>query len=135
MARSLDGLTPLLEVFDLPTSLAFYRNVLGFDMVSGDDTWWCMLKLGNATLMLNTAYEQEERPLIPEPQQVRGHGDLSLYFDTNPDEVYALLQSKGWQVTAPVEKSYGFRQVTTHDPDGFQLCFIRPSSRSADSKL
>jgi hypothetical protein len=32
MAITIAGLTPLLEVFDLPTSIAFYRDVLGFDL-------------------------------------------------------------------------------------------------------
>lgn len=63
MALSLDGPTPLLQVFDLPTSLAFHCDVRGFQLVSGDDTWWCMLKLGANTLMLNTAYEEDQRPL------------------------------------------------------------------------
>jgi len=129
MALTLNGPTPLLEVFDLPSSIAFYRDILGFEMVSGGDTWWCMLKRGNATLMLNTAYEQDERPLAPDSGRVRGHGDLSLYFEADPDEAYALLLSKGWAATAPVEKSYGFRQVTTRDPDGFQLCFMWPSQK------
>ena len=28
------GLTPLISVFDMPKSLAFYRDVLGFEVVS-----------------------------------------------------------------------------------------------------
>jgi catechol 2,3-dioxygenase-like lactoylglutathione lyase family enzyme len=28
------GLTPLIGVFDMPTALAFYRDVLGFAVVS-----------------------------------------------------------------------------------------------------
>ena len=48
MAISVGGLTPLLEVFDLPTSVAFYRDVLGFELGSGDEWCWCTLKLGGA---------------------------------------------------------------------------------------
>lgn len=33
MALQMRGLCPLLQVFDMPTSLAFYRDVLGFDFV------------------------------------------------------------------------------------------------------
>jgi catechol 2,3-dioxygenase-like lactoylglutathione lyase family enzyme len=50
MAITVTGITPLLEVFDLPVSMAFYRDVLGFELVSGDDSWWCMLKLGGVSL-------------------------------------------------------------------------------------
>jgi glyoxylase I family protein len=95
MAITISELTPLLEVFDLPASIAFYRDVLGFELVSGDDSWWCMLRLGEATLMLNTAYENDERPPAPEPARVRGHDDTSLYFSSpDPDQVYALLREK-----------------------------------------
>jgi glyoxylase I family protein len=124
MALTVRGLMPLLEVFDLPKAVAFYRDVLGFELVAGDESWWCMLKLGDSTLMLNTAYERDERPPQPQPQRVRGHGDTSLYFSSpDPDEAYAHLQARGWPVTAPEVTSYGMRQVSTKDPDGFQLFF------------
>ena len=124
MPVTVRGLVPLLEVFDLPKAVAFYRDVLGFELVAGDETWWCMLQLGDAKLMLNTAYERDERPPEPEPQRVRAHGDTSLYFSSpDPDAVYEHLQAKGWPVTAPEVTSFGMRQVSTKDPDGFQLFF------------
>lgn len=119
MATMPTGLTPPLEVFDLPTSLSFYRDVLGFRLLEGDDSWWCMLQWGGATLMLNTAYERDERPLQPEPPRVRGHADTSLYFDADPDEICALLKSQDWPATAPTLTSYGMWLTSTHDPDGF----------------
>ncbi len=128
MAITIQELAPLLEVFDLPTSIAFYRDMLGFKLVAGDDTWWCMLKLGDTKLMLNTAYEDHERPSEPDAARVRGHADTSLFFSSpNPDEVYAHLRGKGWPVTEPNVTSYGMRQVSTKDPDGFQLFFICPA--------
>jgi hypothetical protein len=57
---------------------------------------------------------------------VRGHGDASLYLDADPDGVYAHLREKGWPATEPVDTSYGMRQTSTKDPDGFALCFISP---------
>jgi glyoxylase I family protein len=128
MAITISGLAPLLEVFDLPASIAFYRDVLGFELVSGDASWWCMLKMGEASLMLNTAYEDHERPGLPEKARVLGHADTSLYFSSpDPDEVYAQLCKKGWTATAPTVTSYGMRQVSTKDPDGFRLFFMCPA--------
>lgn len=60
---------------------------------------------------------------------MQGHGDVSLYFSVEPDEAYAYLRGRGWEATVPVETSYGFRQVSTKDPDGFHLCFHHPSKR------
>jgi uncharacterized glyoxalase superfamily protein PhnB len=86
-----------------------------------------MLKLGEATLMLNTAYEKDQRPPVPDPARVRGHGDAELYFGTpDPDAVYAQFQEKGWPAKEPKNMHCGMRQVSTKDPDGFRLHFICP---------
>jgi glyoxylase I family protein len=131
MAITVTGVTPLLEVFDLPVSMAFYRDVLGFELVSGDDSWWCMLKLGGVSLMLNTAYERDERPAAPDPARVAGHSDGELYFATpDADAVYEHIRAKGWEVREPKNMFYGMRQVSIKDPDGFQLHFICPVQRS-----
>ena len=34
MDLQIDGMAPLLQVFDMPTSLRFYRDVLGFEVIS-----------------------------------------------------------------------------------------------------
>jgi catechol 2,3-dioxygenase-like lactoylglutathione lyase family enzyme len=34
MALDVRRLTPLLQVYDMPTSVRFYRDVLGFEVVS-----------------------------------------------------------------------------------------------------
>ena len=128
MPLVLENLVPLLFVFDLPKSIAFYRDLLGFEVVSGGETWWAMLKLGGATLMLNTAYEKHERPPVPDAARVGGHADTALYFRCpDTDEVFAYLRGKGWDVGAPEITSYGMKQLCIKDPDGFELCFISPT--------
>jgi glyoxylase I family protein len=57
------GLVPLLWVYDMPASVRFYRDILGFEIVRttpplGEDYFhWAMLRLGDAQLMLNTIFE------------------------------------------------------------------------------
>ena len=79
------GFATLLQVFDTPTSLAFYRDVLGFDVVSAvpEDGRcdWVMLKRYDSELMLNAAYEADARPLAPEPARISAHADTALFFD------------------------------------------------------
>jgi glyoxylase I family protein len=69
MALTVRGLCPLLQVFDMPTALRFYRDVLGFTEVEksgqGDDVGWAWLRQGEASVMLNTAYDVGERPPAP----------------------------------------------------------------------
>ena len=79
------GLCPLLQVFDMPRSLAFYRDVLGFEIVAqappeGDACEWAWLRHGSAELMLNTRYEADDRPAAPDPARVDAHDDTALYI-------------------------------------------------------
>ena len=72
MAIEVRGMAPLLQVFDMPASIEFYCNVLGFEVVSIDGKTapnfdWVLLKLHGVELMLNTAYEASNRPPTPDP--------------------------------------------------------------------
>src|SRR5258708_38700628 len=78
------GICPLLKVLDMPTAIRSYRDVVGFKVHStsqpGDDCDWAWLKLNGAELMLNTAYEADQRPPAPDPARVAAHGDTCLFF-------------------------------------------------------
>jgi len=56
MTIPVKSLAPLLQVFDMPAAIAFYRDVLGFEVVGssspGDDVDWVLLKLEHVELML-----------------------------------------------------------------------------------
>lgn len=126
------GLCPLLQVFDMPTSLAFYRDVLGFEVLSdvpdNDQCDWVLLKLHESELMLNTAYEADERPAAPDPARIAAHGDTALYFDCeNADDACAYLRARGVDAKDPVVRDYGMKQVYLKDPDGYEICFQHPA--------
>jgi glyoxylase I family protein len=132
MALDLRGLTPLLQVYDMPTSVRFYRDVLGFEVVTtspqlaGEDRFhWALLRLGGAELMLNTAYEFDtERPVRPDRLRTAAHDDTGLFFDCwDVDAAHEELRSKGVTVKAPLVTGYGMKQMYIHDPDGYGLCF------------
>ena len=106
MGIEVRGIAPLLEVFDMPTSLAFYRDKLGFritgDSGRGDDSGWVMLQLGEETIMLNTAYDDGERPPHPDPARVAAHRDTCIYFGCpDVDAAYAHLKAVGIQCEPP----------------------------------
>jgi len=128
MIERLEPAVPLLQVFDLQTSLRFYCDVIGFEVVDKtDQDWWAMIRLGEATLMLNTAYEDGERPASADPNRVRGHNDVSLYFEFQDlGRLHAHLRSKGCVATPPAKTSYGLMQMSVKDPDGYELCFTAP---------
>jgi glyoxylase I family protein len=122
------GLTPLIQVFDMPVSIAFYRDVLGFEILMqsrpGEQFDWCWLRKGSASLMLNTAYEADQRPAHSDPARIAAHKDTGLYFDCEDlDSAYTYLRSKGIAARKPETRTYGMRQMYVADPDGYELCF------------
>ena len=131
MPIKVSGLTPLIQVFDMPTSVAFYRDVMGFEIVMqsqpGDHFGWALLRMDGAELMLNTAYESHDRPAAPDAARWAGHGDTTLYFGCpDLDEAYEYLRSKGVAVEKPVVRDYGMKPLSVIDPDGYGLCFQHP---------
>jgi uncharacterized glyoxalase superfamily protein PhnB len=137
MALRPTGLVPLLQVFDMPAALRFYRDVLGFSVASsspeidaaeGRYFHWALLRLGGAELMLNTAYDANERPPAREPERWRGHADTGLFIACDDlDSVHTQLAAHGVVVAPPRLAPYGMWQLYVTDPDGYGLCFQRPA--------
>jgi catechol 2,3-dioxygenase-like lactoylglutathione lyase family enzyme len=125
----------LLQVFDMPASVRFYRDVLGFEIVEtspreGDQFDWGLLRLNEAYLMLNTAYEQEFRPPQPETARVAAHEDTGLFFQCpDVDAAYRHLIEHGVNVDEPKVAPYGMKQLYVRDPDGYVLCFQYPADK------
>jgi glyoxylase I family protein len=126
------GLVPLLQVFDMPKALAFYRDVIGFTVERssspGDDADWVLLSLAGFELMLNTAYESHARPPAPDSARQAAHGDTALYFGT-PDVagVFEQLRARGAVLEPPSRTGYGFLAISLMDPDGYSLVFHWPA--------
>ena len=132
MAIDIRGLAPLLQVFDMQASIHFYCDVLGFELVNtsqpGDSFAWALLRLNGVELMLNTAYEDEERPAKPDPARVAGHADTGLFFGcADLDGAYGHFRAHGLKVKEPAIRDYGMRQLYVTDPDGYNLCFQWPA--------
>ncbi len=129
MALKIEGICALLQVFDMPRSLAFYRDVLGFEIIAqapsgGDDCDWAWLRFDAAELMLNTRYEAHDRPAAPDPARVAAHDDTTLYLGCQDvDAAFHYLSGKGLDVKEPVVTHYGMKQLYVKDPDGYSVCF------------
>jgi glyoxylase I family protein len=136
MAPQINSLSPLIQVFDMVESLAFYRDVLGFE-IHQHAPWfdapyrhcnWVWLKRGEAELMLNTAYEADERPVSRDAARVEAHRDTVLYLGCpDVDEAYRQLKDARLTVKPPVVAPYGMKQLTLSDPDGYLICLQSPA--------
>jgi glyoxylase I family protein len=130
------GLTPLVSVFDMPKAIDFYCRSLGFQIVNsspeidapeGRYFHWAWLRLGDAELMLNTAYDAGQRPVARDVSRWKGHADTCLYFGcSDVDQIYEELAERGLDVKRPKNTDYGMRQLYLRDPDGYMLCFQHP---------
>jgi uncharacterized glyoxalase superfamily protein PhnB len=131
------GLTPLLQVFDMSASLGFYRDQIGFEVVSaspivetaqGRFSHWCWLRLGAVDLMLNTAYDSNERPPERDAARWGGHEDAGLFLGCpDIDAAHAHLVAQGVPAEAPSLAPYGLKRFTVRDPDGYPLTFQEPA--------
>jgi glyoxylase I family protein len=135
MPLDVRGLAPLLQVYDMPTSIQFYRDLLGFELVNHAPEYapgrfhWALLRLNGVEFMLNTVYEfDDERPPVREPARVAAHEDTCLYFGCpDVDAAYRHLREKGIEAKEPLVAPYGMKQLYLRDPDGFALCFQWPT--------
>lgn len=128
MSIEIEGMTPLIQVFNTRRSLEFYRDILCFEIVSdsggGDDSSWVWLRLNGCDLMLNDQYEPGSEPREPPAMRTKWHGDTCLYFGCpDVDAAYDFLRSKGMEIDAPIVTSYGMKQLYVRDPDNYNLCF------------
>ena len=128
MAISTQGMTTLIQVYDMKKSLEFYCDILGFQLVDkagpADDIGWVTIKLDEVYLMLNTQYEMQDRPVTPDRERFMAHSDTCLYFMcVDPDEVYEHITKKGIVAGKPKIVPYGMKQLYFLDPDGYSICF------------
>ncbi len=136
MAIEVRGMAPLFQVFDMPTSIRFYRDVLGFVVETtspprGEYFDWALLNLNGVQLMLNTAYEQDARPPAPDPARIAAHDDTAIYFGCpDVDAAYAHLRARGVNAKEPTIAPYGMKQLYVADPDGYSLCFQWPTKKA-----
>ena len=79
-------------------------------------------------LMLNTAYEKQDRPSTPDELRMASHRDTTIYFGCpDVDTAYDHITSKGMNIKPPYITGYGFKAIDITDPDGYGLCFHWPS--------
>ncbi len=137
MPLQVTGLCPLIQVFDMPASVRFYCELLGFEVIQaspevdapeGRYFQWCWLQLGSANLMLNTGYDVGDRPATREAWRQSAHADTGLYFGcVDVEAAHLSLRARGLEVTLPEDSGHGMRQIWLHDPDGYLICFQAPT--------
>ncbi len=124
------------EVFDMVASIDFYCGRLGFELVfaspevetaEGRFPHFARVRRGAAELMLNTAYDSNERPPDRSEPRWAGCRYVCLYVDCDDVEaLHAEFADRGLVVEPPAPTRYGYLAIEAADPDGHRIIFHRP---------
>ena len=116
-------LVPMLICEDVQEVLAFYTDVLGFEVRDRMDdvgrSGWASLQCGGARIMLASP------TYIPLAPRIDGRLTLALHY-MYVDDVAALHASvvgTGWPASDLVVRFYGMKEFETTDPAGHVLVF------------
>jgi catechol 2,3-dioxygenase-like lactoylglutathione lyase family enzyme len=108
--------TTVLQVSDIATALAFYRDILGFTEDFRYNNY-AGITLGKVDLHL-CEHTLWKRPL--------GGGAVVILAE-EVDDYCALLRQRGATILAdPADQYYGLRDFVLSDPDGNVLTFSAP---------
>ncbi len=124
--------SPLFIVRDVPVTLAFYRDKLGFEVTfegpEPDDIFFGIVQRGRAMIMF------KDIDVEPVPNYTRdiGHGiavwDAYVYVP-DPDSLYEEFASRDVEFSRPLENDHdNLRGFELRDPNGYNLFFGRPCS-------
>lgn len=106
-----------LEVRDIPTSLAWYQEKLGFISLYTLDG-------PNGPMMAHLRFAKyADLMLVPETKQYAAKGEgLSIYLNVDKGGLDALVSSAGDAIVeGPVVRPWNVREIVLHDPDGFKI--------------
>jgi catechol 2,3-dioxygenase-like lactoylglutathione lyase family enzyme len=120
LQSSVIQVTPFMHVENLERSLAFFTDILGFEVTVRMSNY-AYMRLGTAAIRI-LEYEKEHRP-------PPGDRRYAYYVDVRDvDALYAALKPKldtlpNGDVHGPVDQSYGQRELVVLVPDGNLLAF------------
>ena len=118
-------LVPTLIVDDVSMTIAFYRDVLEFELVEAQppaEPWWARLRCGGAEIML-----QKRESLLEEYPFYRDlplGGTFDLYIEMDRiDEYYERVRARITPYFELADEPYGMREFTIRDCNGVVVAF------------
>jgi uncharacterized glyoxalase superfamily protein PhnB len=126
--------TPNLVVANVERSLAFYRDVLGFSLVTtvpdAAPFAFAWVQRDGVSVFLNSVESVREH--LPElaARPLGGTGTLFLILEADTcadgvDAMFASIGSRARVIMALKDQFYGMREFGIEDPDGYVIFFAQ----------
>jgi predicted enzyme related to lactoylglutathione lyase len=118
----LTGISPVLLVADLASSVAYYTERLGFACeVHGDPPNFATANRDGETILL--ALADDTSRLVPHWHIVDMMWNVYIRVD-DVDAIYAEVQERGAGIDYTIYNApHGFREFGVQDPDGHDIAF------------
>jgi predicted enzyme related to lactoylglutathione lyase len=117
---SFDSLAAIFQVRDLPEALAFYVDVLGFEIAwtHGEPPSYASVRRDRVEINFGA------------PSEGQAVSPSSVYISlTHIDAFYERIRAAGASVTLPIgDRPYGMRDFNIVDPSGNALTFGQPTA-------
>lgn len=131
----ISGISPFFIVADVPATLLFYRNMLGFEVTfrgpDPDDEFFGIVRRDEAMIMfkaLGEVVDGKEVVVEPVPNYTRKPAlSWDAYVEVpDPDALAAEFASRGVRFSVPLgDNEDGLRGFVIEDIDGYGLFFGR----------
>jgi len=115
----------VLAVPDLEKSAAYFRDVLGFDLLWAEATDWRLVQRDGVRVMLGHC------PTDMPPAALGSHSLFGYIRVNDVDAIHAELGARGAVCTPPVDRPYGMREIVVTTIDGHRILFGQDLSASA----
>ena len=120
-----EGMAAVFLVSDVRRSAEYYRDSLGFHFDQywgGDPPAFCVVRRGVSGVMLVRA----SRGVNPNGAAGGYESDAYIWVD-DIDALAEEMTENGAEIARNLENaSYGMREFTVKDPDGYHICFGAP---------
>ena len=121
----LTGVSPVLLVSDLERSVAFYRDLLGFECELHGEPPDFLVAVRDAAVLLFASAPTDAK-LVPNWHVVDKIWNAYVRLD-DVDAFYAEVQSRGCPIDYSLyDAPHGFREFGVTDPDGYDVAFGQP---------
>jgi uncharacterized glyoxalase superfamily protein PhnB len=108
-----NAIAPIFQVADVPRSIQFYTQVLGFEVEWTSGTPPTHASVCHESVEINLAQRDAKEPVRV------SHAYVQV---TGVDEYVRMISAAGANVTVPLaDRFYGMRDCRVADPDGNEL--------------